>query len=147
MEIIMNPTMRRYSLIVGEMEAAYHEYSLKMGFSDSCMQILYTMCLFGDACLLSDITKMLGISKQTINSALRKLETEGVIYLETVENRRKRVCLTEKGKQTVTEKIMPLVEAENSIFDGWTETQREQYIALSQRYLDALRDKIKEIHL
>lgn len=142
---MMDPAMKRYALIVGEMDSVYHDYSLKMGFSDSGMRILYTVCIYGEGCLLSDIIRLSGISKQTVNSALRKLEADGVLYLEETEKRRKRVVLTEKGNQIVQDKVLPLVEIEKAILAGWPEGEREQYLSLTQRYLNTLREKVEEI--
>ena len=88
-----------YTYLAGEINALYHEAAVKMGVSDSTMNILYVLCEKGDACLQSEISKLTGISRQTINSAIRKLEKDGIIYLKQGEGRNTIVCLTEKGKQ------------------------------------------------
>ena len=66
--------MRRYNHLLGEIDGVYHEMSLKLGLSDSAMIVLYTICDSGSSCLLRDICRYSGLSKQTVNSALRKLE-------------------------------------------------------------------------
>ena len=71
--------MKRYNHLVGEINAVYHEISLNLGLSDSAMVILYSICDNGDSCLLQEISRRSGVSKQTINSAIRKLEKEGII--------------------------------------------------------------------
>ena len=70
--------MRRFNYLIVETDAVYHEAALKLGLSDSALQILYTVCDYdgGDACPLQEISRRTGISKQTINSAIRKLEKE-----------------------------------------------------------------------
>lgn len=88
--------MKRYNYLLGEIEASYHEVSLKLGLSDSAMKILYAICDNGESCLLQDICRRSGLSKQTINSAVRKLEAEGMIYLEMADSKHKKVCLTEE---------------------------------------------------
>ncbi len=40
---------------------------------------------------------MSGASKQTINSALRKLETEDIVYLKSFEGERKKSALPKKA--------------------------------------------------
>ena len=62
--------MKRYNYLVGEIDAVYHEASLKLGLSDSALNILYAICDAGEGCLLQEICFYTGISKQTINSAL-----------------------------------------------------------------------------
>ena len=41
--------------------------------------------------------------------------------------------------------MLQVIEIENEIFGGWTEAEREMYIGLTQRYLSAFREKVKEL--
>lgn len=145
MEVYMKDEMKRFNYLTAEIDAAYHEAALKLGLSDSAMQILYTICNNGEECLLNDIIHLSGISKQTVNSALRKLENEDVVYLEAFSGRKKKVCLTEKGKALVKNTVLQIIEIENEIFDSWTETERKIYIELTQKYLFSFKEKIKEL--
>ncbi len=135
--------MKRFDYLVNEIDAAYHEASLKLGLSDSAMLILYTICNHGEACLLSDITHLSGVSKQTVNSALRKLENENIVYSEVINGRRKKICLTDKGKGLVKDTVLRIVAIENEIFGSWTAEERRIYIELTQRYLSSFKEKIK----
>ena len=137
--------MKRYNFLQGEIEAAYHEAALKFGLSDSSVLVLYTICSSGDSCLVGDISRLSGVSKQTINSALRRLEAEGILYLEAAERKRKRVCLTKKGQELAERTVVRLMQIENEIFDSWTEQESEQYLTLTHRYYTALKEKIKEV--
>lgn len=128
---------------MSEIEAAYHQMSLKLGISDSAMIILYTICDTGDCCLLQDICRRSGISKQTINSAIRKLEAEGMIYLELIGAKNKNVCLTDKGKQLAQRTAIRMMEAENDIFASWKKEDVENYLALTERFLNSLKEKTK----
>ena len=73
---------RQYTYLAGEINALYHEAAVKMGISDSVQNILYVLCEKGGKCLQSEISKLTGISRQTINSAVRRLEKEDIVYLE-----------------------------------------------------------------
>ncbi len=137
--------MKRINLLTSEIEAAYHDAALKLGLTDSAMRILYIICNVGEDCLLSDITHMSGISKQTINSALRKLEADGVVYLEAVNGRQKKVCLTDKGNLLVQNTTFRLIKFENEIFDSWSEEERELYTELTDRFLTAFKEKLNEL--
>ena len=137
--------MKRFNYLISETNAVYHEAAQKMGLSDSTEQVLYTICNYGESCQIRDICKLSGISKQTINSALRKLEGERIVYLEAFDGRKKRVCLTEKGKKLAEETVVQLIEIENGILDSWTGEEREQYLELTKRYLDSFREKVREL--
>lgn len=134
----------QYTYLAGEINALYHEAAVKMGVSDSVQNILYVICEKGNKCLQSDISKLTGMSRQTINSAIRKLETDGIIYLEPGKGRNTIVCLTEKGKKFALEKIYPLYEVENKIWNEWTTDEQQQYLMLTQKYRDALKKYLKD---
>ena len=145
MERYATEGMRRLNHMMSEMDAAYHETAMRLGLSDSTMQILYTLCDRGGDCPLGEILVLSGVSKQTINSALRKLEEEGTVYLEEMDGRRKRVCLTEKGKELAERTVVRLMEIENGILDSWPREHVEQYLELTGKYLIALREKTREL--
>lgn len=94
----MNPEVKRFNYLLSEINAAYHMAAVKLGLSDTGMTILYTICNYGDKCLLNDIIHLSGISKQTVNSALRKLEGEGIVYLEKSRGRRK-MCVFQRREK------------------------------------------------
>ncbi len=137
--------LNRINYLTNEIDAAYHEAARKLHLSDSALLILYTICNHGDGCLLYDICRLSGASKQTINSALRKLEAEGIIYLETFDGKKKKVYLTEKGRQVTENTALRLIEIENDIIRSWSEAEQQIYIELTQRYLASFQEKIKEL--
>ncbi len=137
--------MKRYNYLIGEIEATYHEASLKLGLSDSVARILYAMCDVGEGCLLQDICFYTGISKQTVNSALRKLEVEEILYLEPYNAKSKKVFLTEKGRKLAERTAYRILRAEDEVFASWEKADVDQYLDLTEKYLKCLRAKIKEI--
>lgn len=145
MNKLMTVQLKRFNHLSSEIDAAYHEAAHRLGLSDSAMKVLYTICDSGEKCLLSDICDLSGTSKQTINSALRKLEAEGIVYLEAFSGRKKNVCLTAKGKEIINNTVVRLIEIENDIFSSWTNPEQELYLELTQRYLSSFKNKIKEL--
>ena len=137
--------VKRINYLHSEINNVFHEMSQQMGLSDSISCILYTICNFGDSCLLTDIINMTGIPKQTVNSALRKLEGEGYLQLETAQSRRKKVVLTEEGKLLAQKTAEQMIRMENEIYASWTEEERQLHLTLTQRYLDQLKEKAKEL--
>ncbi len=133
--------IKRYNHLASEIDAAYHEMSLKLGMSDSAMIILYTICCCGDCCPLTEIRRSCGISKQTINSALRKLEAEHIVYLKPAGAKNKTVCLTEKGKALSGTTALKIIDAENQVFASWAEEDVEKHLELTERFLIDFRKK------
>ena len=136
--------MQRFNNLLGEIDGAYHEASQRLGLTDSAMQVLYVLCNDGGESLLSRICGISGASKQTINSALRGLVKEDCIRLETLPGRRRKVCLTQRGRELAERTALRLIGVENAVFGGWTLEERETYLALTQRYLTDFRAVMKE---
>ena len=90
-----SPALKRFNCLLSETDAAYHEAALRQGLNDSSSRILYALCELGSPASLRAVCESTGLSKQTVNSALRKLEADGILYLEPSGARSKRVCLTE----------------------------------------------------
>ncbi len=145
MSNMISNEMQRFNHLVGEIDAVYHEIAWNQGLSDSIFDILYTICNTGEYCMLKDICRNCGLSKQTANSALRKLEKEGIVYLELMDSKHKKVCLTEAGKRLVSRTVGRVIEAENEILASWEKEDVETYIALTRRYLLALQEKAKDL--
>ena len=138
--------MKRYNYLVGEIDATYHEISTKLGLSDSVMRILYSICDSGSGSSrpLQEICRLTGLSKQTVNSALRKLESKGILYLEPLGLKNKNVCLTEAGKLIADQTVRQILAMENDIFTTWPQEDVEKYIALTETYLHDLRTRAEQ---
>ena len=139
--------LRRLNHLLSETNAAYHEAAARLGLSDSVSQILYTVCAYDDGyrCPLHKICVETGISKQTINSALRKLEGEGIARLEQAGAKRKDVCLTERGLALAERTVARILEVEDGVFASWQPEDVEAYLTLTQRYLTAFREGIQSL--
>lgn len=131
--------------LTSEIDMLYHEVAVKLGVSDSILNILYIMCVVGDRCTQIEICRLSGISRQTINSAIHKLQKEGIIYLEPGDGRSTLVCLTDKGRQLIEEKAYPLIKMEQEIFNGWDKEERETYLRLMQRFRDEMKEKVSKL--
>lgn len=145
MEMINQSETRRYNRLISEIDEIYHEVAVRQGFSDSAMAILYALSDNDGNCRLPDLIKQSGLNKQTINSALRKLEKDDIVYLEPAGGKSKRVCLTEKGFSTVHETVDKVLDVEKEIYSSWSKEEWKLYVELTERYLEQLREKMKEI--
>lgn len=133
-------SLKRYNHLVGEIDAVYHEASLKLGMSDSVSKILYTICNVGSSCLLHDICKQTGLSKQTVHSAIRNLEAKEMVTLELVGGKSKKVCLTEKGEIFAQKTARRIIDMENSILSSWSKEDVQTYLELTERFLVDLKE-------
>ena len=138
--------LRRFNRLVGETDAVYHELANRLGLSDSAFQILYTLRAEGGACPLRDICAFSGRTKQTVNSALRKLEAEGSVTTESSGARHKTVMLTPKGAELAEKTVAKVIEIENEILGSWPAEDLEKYIRLTEEFLVSVRARAQEVH-
>ena len=145
MEHSISQNMKRCNHIQGEIEAVYHNAALKFGLADSTQFILYTICYLGDNCPLSDIVKMTGISKQTVNSALRNMEKQGLIRLIQATPKTKNVALTKNGEKLAEDTVLRLMKIEDDVFSAWSDEDVQKYLELNERFLKDLKEKIEQL--
>ena len=142
----MSKELRRFNYLMGEIDAAYHEAALNLGLSDSAMRILYVLCGCGSfRCSLREVCLCSGLSKQTVNSALRKLEGEGLAFLEPIGTKGKDVCLTDAGQALAEGTVARLIAVEGAILGSWPAEDVEKYLSLAEQYLTAFREKAKHL--
>lgn len=138
----MASTLREFNRIVSVVEGIYHEAALKWGMTDSEMHILYVLCFHETGCLQSVFYKETGMVKSTVNSAIGKMEREGIVFLTPADGRNTRVSLTAKGERLVQNTVYKIVQAENAIYAGWSEGERELFLHLNRDYARRLGDMV-----
>ncbi|MDO4648585.1 MAG: MarR family transcriptional regulator [Eubacteriales bacterium] len=140
----MNIELNEFNNIFGMIDSAYHEAALKIGMSDSELSIYYVMAIHGDGSNQSLLYKETGQKKSTINSCIRKLEKEDMVYLKAGEGRNTRVFLTEAGKARMA-KVKKIVDIEKSIYASWNDEERALFMELNKRYAEQFEEAIKEL--
>lgn len=137
--------IHRINYLIAELNALYHHASLKLGLTDSASIVLYTIYDNGENCLLSDIYKQSGVSKQTVNSAIRNLEKKHIIYLEQHSGRAKKVILTQTGKEYVQKTTARLFDAEAAAFASWTEEEINAHIEFMEKYIHSFQEQVERL--
>lgn len=141
MEHTVSPALKRCNYLFSETDMVYHEIYRALGLPDSAAGILYSALENGGGCLLRDICRHTGMSRQTVNSALRRLEKEGVLYLEKADGKNKMVRLTEEGRALAQRTAGRVLTAEDEIFAAWPPEDVRRYLELTEAYLLALKKK------
>ncbi len=145
METKIGSRIHRINYLNAELNALYHQASLKLGLTDSASIVLYTIYDNGEDCLLSDIYKQSGVSKQTVNSAIRYLEKKHIIYLEQHSGRAKKVVLTDAGKEYVQKTVARLFDAEAAAFSSWTEEEISAHIGFMEKYIHSFQEQVEKL--
>ena len=85
---------RKYNNLFRLENELYHDIAVKMGLSDSAFGILYWLDDLGDGCLQRDVCVASGLTKQTVNSSVHKLERTGFVELRVEQGRGTHLHLT-----------------------------------------------------
>jgi len=141
----LSDAINRINYLTEDIDSIYHQAALKLGVSDSVLFVLYMAYTNNGKRLLQDIYKLSGKSKQTINSAIRRLENDGVIRLEKHGGKAKQVCLTDVGKAYADKTAARLFEAECSAFSDWSDEEIELYLKLIEKNNASLRKEINKL--
>ena len=119
----------------------YHNLALRLGLSDSAFESLYALCLTG-GCTQRDICRMSFTPKQTIHSALRRLERDGLLSAAPAAGREVSVFLTPRGSALAEAHIRPILDRERAAFSRLTARERRELLRLNQKYLELLREQL-----
>ena len=113
-------TIQEFNQIDGRISSLYHAAALKMGLSDSEFRILYTLAVNAPGYLQSALREATGMGRSTLNSALKKLEREGILTLSPGSGRHTCVSLTAQGHRLADRTVCRLIRLEDRIYAGWT---------------------------
>ena len=141
----METSLKEHNHTVGIIEGAYHEAALRLGLSDSELNILYTLNEHPQGCNQSVLYKETGMTKSTVNSAIRKMENEQILYLTPGAGRNTCVCLTDNGRKLVVNTVHRLIRLENEIFAEWSEMEQADFIRLNREFAEKLGRKVREL--
>ncbi len=128
-------------------EDAYHAYAVRNNVSDSFLFLMYVFYEDGDGLTQAEISQILNLPKQTVNSSLKKMETAGVIRFltDSTDRKKKRVFLTEAGQQQMRNLIEPLIQAETCAYASLGSESATLLQELCLRETEALTQQIKRI--
>lgn len=126
----------------------YHRYGVFFGLSDPAVWILYGLYEDTERIVTqNDLVSTWFYPKQTINYTVGTLVQRGLVELRQlpVARNSKAVLLTEEGKRFCKERILPLMQAEESSLSRMTEEEREQLLRLSKKQLAYFEEEIQKI--
>ena len=138
---------RRFAYLMNQIDELYHKVNAKSSLSDSVSWIFYCLYDMGGPCNQSEFTHRYGISRKTINSALSKLESLALVKRTAGDGRNVIVSLTDEGLSLAEKSVVPMIAAEDSVFDTWTQEEKSNFFSLMEKYKSALEKQFKEREL
>lgn len=113
----------------------YRSAARRCGLGECAFWILYTLRFEKAAFTQSDICEFLLEPKQTVNSALKKLVSAGLLQLSAgTDQRSKQILVTEAGDIFCKTHVDPVLEAEAASLQAMGEEDRAAILRLTKRY-------------
>lgn len=128
-------TIQEFNQIDGRISSLYHAAALKMGLSDSEFRILYTLAVNAPGYLQSALREATGMGRSTVNSALKKLEREGIL---PGSGRHTCVSLTAQGHRLADRTVCRLIRLEDRIYASWTPEEQALLLRLNRDFTEKL---------
>ena len=142
----LSKKMLELNEIMKETDDLYRNLAKKFKMSDCMIWILYILREDDRSVTQSDICNMMYMPKQTVNSSLKKMESEGYIELLNINDKRsKQVCLTEKGVDLANNTVDIIISKENNSLSKMDKEEQALFINLFKKYKDLLKESFMEI--
>ena len=145
MKFEKHPVLNEFDRLNNMIDEFYHEVAMRQGLSDSAYAILQALLVLGDGCTQTDIYKYTLLNKQTVNSSVKKLNQDGLLEFQPGSGRELKIHLTAKGESVVQEKILPIEQAENEVFEEMTAEEHQQILRLVSKYLNSFKQKVDKL--
>ena len=136
-----------YNQLLKECDMVYHLAAAKLDMSDCAFWILYTLHDSGQPIKQSDICDSASMPRQTVNSALKKLEKDGYLTLSRIDGKMgKSIHLTDKGEQLVHKHIVPVMRAEEKACALFTDEEKTTFLSAFHTLVERLNHEISALY-
>lgn len=135
---------RKYNCLLKEYDDIYRHVAKHFHMSESEFWILYILFTEQTQPTQRELCLRLHAPKQTIHSALRKMEqAEWIHYIALKDHRMKQIALCEKGYQAALSTVALITAKEESAFQCFSDEEKSNFISLLERYVIHLKDSMK----
>ncbi len=134
----MYSAFKEFYNLLSQVDSAYHDAALKLGLTDSELDILYSLNEHGSGCNQSIFYKETGTTKSTINSAVRRMEQAGYLYLKPGTGRNTCVFLMKNTAHR-------LIAIENAIFESWSPEEQQLFMKLNRDFAVKFTEETKAL--
>lgn len=140
----MDRDIIQFNRLYRELDEIYHIYAKEHGLSDSALWILYSLVESNTRMTQKDMCRLWHRPPQTINSALKRLEAQGMLMLIPAADsqKTKEIVLTDSGRDLVSRIILPVFQAETRALRCMSIEERTLLLSMTAKYVDHLKEEI-----
>lgn len=138
--------LSEYNNILKENDNIYRSLARKTGLSECSFWILYILRSERAGLVQSEVCNFLFQPKQSINSALKRMENDGYIELaHGTDQRSKQIILTAEGIRFCEKTVDRVIALERRALGGLPEEEQKLFLSLFRKYTDILKECMEEI--
>lgn len=128
-----------------ELDNLYSVFPKSFGLSEP--EYWSLLLIYEGVVTQSRISRLLFLSRQTLNSAFKQLVKKQLIVLETFEDnqRTKRAVLTAKGSELAEKLAVRMHQVEKKAWENLEKEEQELLTRLTRKYADALGETLQEM--
>ena len=130
-----------FNRLYNENGQLYHRVARSCGLSDCAFWLLYTLREEEGPLTQTQLSEILCLPRQTVNSALKRLVKEGCLRLEAVDGnlKNKQVMLTDRGEELLRSSVDLVFRLEENASARLTEKERTALLSLGKKLMNAFR--------
>lgn len=131
---------------IKELNSLYHIAAVKSDITDGEIGIWSALLEADGTYSQQDISELLFLPKQTVNSIISNLVKKGFVYLEHVSGTRNRkvICLTEAGRDYGERKVRWIFQAEERALEQTDPEQVQACIVMIEKYISHLKKEFEK---
>lgn len=134
--------LRHINGMLSEISSIYEKLLLSKNVPEGIFIVLSSILDLGEGCLQKDISEISYLNKKTVNSAIKKLQKEGLIELKAGKYPNMHIYLTEEGQFYMREKIIPIIEVERKALELMPANEFETLVDSYRKYIDNFREHV-----
>ncbi len=133
---------------IKKVDELYRSLANSYDLSDSALWIVYSIRLSDEPVTQSNLSNLLSLSKQTINSSLKKLIETGYIVLSSTDDNKKNkiISLTEKGKRIAEKAADGVIDSEVKAIENMSVEKAKLFISLYEEYAMNLKEQFDKLN-
>ena len=139
-------SIQEYCSCLQEWDAAYEDYAKSVGLSYTSLCILNAI-YESDGCTQKQLCSLCFLPKQTVNAAVTGFYDKGWLRMQELpeDRRNKALHLTELGRSEAGRILQNLQECDRIAMCLLTESEQEQLLSLTRRYMSACISAMKKL--
>lgn len=143
--LLPDGSVEMFRAVSREFDAIYTRYAKSCNLSEAEYWSILMIC--NGIKTQSEISGLLFMSRQTINSAFKLLVKKGLVRLEPLAHnqRTKQASLTEAGERFAEKYIGRVIAAENQAWQELEEQERSTLTQLTRKYCGLIRTALEQL--